>query len=382
MITKNGFALLALVASCGLAQADFTAGNLIVMRVDTAAGAAGSGSVFLDEVTTGGAVQGTIALPTSGSDAFSLSNTYNHDRHLHRSADGRFVTFAGYNAAGSATDSGTTSSSVVARTVGFLGANGSVDLSTKLTDAYDGFNVRGAYTTDGNQIWLAGDNNSGTGAAALTGGLRYTTRGSSTTTNLSQVQVLGGAKTPDNVRDVAVFDGQLYDCSGSSGSIGKGVLQVGIGTPTSGSQTLTGLTTALGVSASSFVLLDLNSAIAGVDTMYAATDNLRKYIKQANGTWAAAGIVTNATGNAFEQIIAKANVDGSVSVYAAGAAALVSLTDANGVSGSIQGLTTTTVLSAASGFQLGGIEFAPVPAPGAAALGLGSLAVAARRRRR
>src|SRR5262249_22536386 len=158
----------------------------------------------------------------------STSAFGSRDRHVYLSADGHYLSFGAYLAAPSGVDPAASSSAAVPRVAGLITADGSLDISTQLTDAYDSTTIRGAYTTDGTSIWTSGDNASGFTA---TGGLRYTTRGSSTTVNLSQVQTFGGPRLPDNVRGARVFNGQLYDSSGSDSSIGKGFFQVGTGLP-------------------------------------------------------------------------------------------------------------------------------------------------------
>ena len=222
---------------------EFTPGNLVVVSVSNF-GTGGSGSVVLKEYSTSGTFVGdTVVLPDSGFDAVSLPDFTNHDRHLHRSTDGRFLVLAAYmsepNPSPTADPSGL-SSAIAPRVAALIKFDGTVDLTTRLDVDFDATSLRGACSTDGKNIWLAGDNASG---ATTTGGLRFTTRGSNTSVNLSQVQVMGGPKTTDNVRDVGIFEDQLYDCSGSSSSIGKAVFTVGSGLPTSGSQTLTTMNT-------------------------------------------------------------------------------------------------------------------------------------------
>src|SRR5262249_47535620 len=159
---------------------------------------------------------------------------------------------------------------------------------------------------------------------------------SSTTTNLSQVQTLGQTQTPDNVRDVAAFAGQqLYDCSGSSSSIGKGVFQVGTGMPNFGAQTLSPpLNGSDGASTSRFVLLDLDPTVDGADTLYSAASaagiGVHKYVKQSNGTWIAKGFSAFA---GIEQVIAEPNGDGSVSVFIGSGAEVRLLTDTSPLTG-------------------------------------------------
>ncbi|HVP12903.1 MAG TPA: hypothetical protein VMV94_17145, partial [Phycisphaerae bacterium] len=233
------------VSARGVSAAPFaSARNLVVVRCsDSVNGVAER--VYLDEFDVSGeapTLVQAISLESTGPDAITLSNGTDHDRHLHRSADGRFLVFAAYNAPYDDNPNDlppmARSAASTPRTIVLVKSDGSLDTTTRLIDTCDYSAIRGAVTTDGNQIWIGGDNASG---ATLSGGTRYTVRGSSTTVNLSQVQSFGGSHTPDNVRDVGVFGNQLYNSSGSSSSIGKSVFQVGVGLPTSGSQPLTRL---------------------------------------------------------------------------------------------------------------------------------------------
>src|SRR5262249_52451190 len=149
------------------------------------------------------------------------------------------------------------------------------DGSTRLTDSYDATSVRGAVTTDGSKIWLGGDNS---GGVTTTGGTRYATRGSTISSpNLSQQLVGGSTPTPDNIRDINLVGGNLYNSSGSSSSVGKAVFQIGSGLPESGSQTLTKLTLD-NQSVSSFFFVDADSTVSGVDTLYTASGTtIRKF---------------------------------------------------------------------------------------------------------
>src|ERR1043165_818218 len=121
MCSPRSLALVAMLCAAAPAVAQsFGAGNLVVMRVGNA-NPTGSGDVILDEFTTGGAAVGhTIALPTAGVDAVSLSSLTNHDRHLHLSSDGRFLALAAYGAAPSTTDPATLPASAVPRVAGLV----------------------------------------------------------------------------------------------------------------------------------------------------------------------------------------------------------------------------------------------------------------------
>ena len=337
--------------------------NLVVVRC-TNGQVGGAERVFLDEYDVSGAspslVQ-TIDLPSTGSDAFTLPNIGSHDRHLHRSTDGRYLSLAGYDmpyVAGGMTDPSAEPVASTRRVVALVKFDGTLDLSTKLTDAFDGTGVRGAFTTDGNKIWLSGDNLSG---ATYTGGIRFTTRGSSTTNNLSQVQGPGGTQTADNIRDAAIFAGQLYECSGSNASVGKGLLKVGTGMPENGSQPASLLTTD-GISVSSFSFLDANPAVPGLDTVYTATSSpgtLRKY-NLVGGAWTAAGAISSG-GFDVEDVVTKLDSSGHATIFThTKSGSIYRLTDSTPYGAALAGSLGSPFITAQTGFDLGGLDFAPV----------------------
>src|SRR5262249_9202512 len=155
------------------------------------------------------------------------------------SADGKLLTLCGYNT----TVGGITTSSDAAttnRVVAIVDSTGNIASTTPLTDFADKGAPRSAVTSNGKDIWAAGS----------TGGVVYTTAGSTTSTQLST--------TVTNLRRTNIFDGQLYvsDASGSAVRIGT----VGTGLPTTSGQTITNLNgfTTVG-STYSFYLADLSS---------------------------------------------------------------------------------------------------------------------------
>ena len=119
-----------------------------------------------------------------------------------------------------------TATGTEARVVGIVNSSGSIDTTTALTNVDQGNNIRGAVTTDGNSIWIAGQDGNY--------GLYYTTDGSTGTSDTA----LTSAGNPKNARNVEIYDGQLYLTSDKTTQI---ISQVGVGEPTSGTPTLTGL---------------------------------------------------------------------------------------------------------------------------------------------
>jgi hypothetical protein len=252
--------------------------KLYVLRV----GAGGTGSVtlpstptpgFLDHYDLSGALSDTVTIPittTGAQHRVLFSGASTSEGSLTRSADGHYVTFAGFDAdpasttgvAGTANGTGGTP-----RVVGRLDANGMLDTSTVLTTAFSGADVRSAVTSDGHTFWVAG-NSVGTPA---TGGI-YTVQLGGT----GETQIL---TSPNNVRWLGIFGGQLYADSGSAVATYAPYAQIfaagaGSGLPTTGPLNPDGLAglPISGASPYGFELFDLDPTIPGVDTLYLAID--------------------------------------------------------------------------------------------------------------
>ena len=226
MILKKYVALFFfIVAVCNslFAQSPFTPGNIVVVRVgagDSLTNA--STAVFLDEYTTGGSLVQSVAIPasSSGSNApLTLSGTAASEGSIVNSADGRYLTLAGYGIAPGTASVNSSTSATVNRVVARIDASASIDITTKLTDASTGNNIRGAVTNDGNAFWISG----------AAGGVRYAALGATTSTQLST--------TPVNNRVINIFNNQLYVTSNKSSCFG--ISSVGSGLPATSGQTIT-----------------------------------------------------------------------------------------------------------------------------------------------
>lgn len=267
--------VLAVVVGASSASADFAEGNLVVLRVGSgAATLSGSAAeVFLDEYTTAGSLVRSVPLPTAaagGAHRLTLSGSATSEGALSRSADGRFLTLAGYDADPGTASVASSASASVARVIGRVDGTGVVDTSTALTDAYSGGNIRGAATDDGSRFWTVGS----------TGGVRLAAFGATTSTQINSA-------APTNLRVVGIFGGQLYV---STGSAPTGVYSVGAGLPTTGGQA-----PALAAAVPSpygFAALDRDPTVPGVDTLYVADDSasggLLKFSSDGT-TWTARG---------------------------------------------------------------------------------------------
>jgi hypothetical protein len=401
-VVKNGvrraarsasFALGVFLMLAGIAPAAHAApvasGDLVVYRVGTGSAALSSASnaVFLDEYTTSGTLVQSIAMPTAdtpatGAHALTASGTATSEGELTISPNGQFIAATGYDAVPGTASIAGTSSTTVNRVVAIVNvASGSVDTSTAL-NAYTGNNPRSAVTTDGTNIWLGGAGAPGVG---------YTTLGSTSVTQPST--------TVTNVRQVNVFNGQLYTSSSSGSTIRLGA--VGSGLPTSSGQTITnlpGFETSTG-SPYAYFFATLNSGGSSPDTVYVAEDTagggqIQKWTLSA-GSWSLTGTIAAAGVRGITGVVNGSSVTlygttgGSTST---GGGALYAVTDATGY-GVAPTASVTTIATAAANEAFRGLALVPssngtsVPeAPLVAVLpvtaGLGFVLLSAVKRRR
>jgi hypothetical protein len=205
-----------------------------------------------------GALLREYSLPTVASGAnhpFSLSGSSTSEGALNLSADGQFLTLAGYAAVpGVASVNGTSANA--SRCVARQALVGGVDTTTLVTSGYLGNNIRAAASVDGTGYWLAG-------TAARDAGVRYVVHGSTGETAEVNAEI-------QNIRVTHVFGGQLY-ASTQSGAAPTDtvsrVFAVGTGAPI-GPAPLRHLPGVTLKTPNTFALLDLDPAVTGFDTLY------------------------------------------------------------------------------------------------------------------
>jgi hypothetical protein len=342
------------------AQSAFTAGNYVVLRVGdgTAALTSAATATFLLEYSPTGTLVQTLALPTANTSpnlALTETGTSAADGFLTRSADGRYLVVPGYNATPGTASLSSTTSAATNRLVGRIAADGTINTTTRITDAFSGGNIRGAASANGTAFYAVGNS----------GGVVYVPlANTAASTTIS-------TGSPINDRVVNIFGGNLYVSSGSTPTYG--IAQVGTGLPTTGSQGQTLLTnlvpatgTAVAASSYGFFFTDQSAAVAGNDVLYVADDGsatatpggIQKW-SLVGGSWVLNGTI-GTTAAALRGLTGSATATG-ISLLATSATSLYAVTDNAGYNAAPSATTLPAALAtAAANTAFRGIAPAPL----------------------
>ncbi len=364
-----GAALVLAAGAAASARPGFTPGSLVVVQDGTGSGAlsANATAASLMEFTTGGAPTGfSVALPTaaSGSNhALTLSGTATSEGFLTLSGNGRYLTLFGYDAAPGTASITSALASATARVVGRVDDTGNVDTSTALTDGVNLGNARSSVSDDGTRFWVS---TSATGVRYQPFGVT----GASTQLNTA---------VPTNVRVMNIFNNQLY-MSSASGAF-QGVGTIGAGLQTTSGQTptlLNGFPTAAGPSPYDFFFADANTLYVADDRGTVSGGGIQKWT-QSGGLWSLAYTLNASLTAGVRGLCGVVLPGGGVVLYATTAQTsanqLVTVTDSGG------GSLFTVLATAPTNTAFRGVDFAPIPSPGALAL-LGAAGLLGARRRR
>jgi hypothetical protein len=395
--------LLLTLEVASIARADLLSGsNMVLMRggdANAPQGTFGGGEVpaYLDgySVSVSGGLAtatyvGSYAIPTATLTLPGITAA-SHEGRLELSGNGQYLDFGGYAQPISSSTPRLISGAggIGYLRVGQVSAAGTFVSAGLDTGATNPQFIRGAYSNDGTQAWVASKNPNG--------GLEYVSGigGSPTTTQL---------QTTTDWRDLKVNSGQLYGGTGSSSVGTHGFYSIGTGAPTSGTPANTLLTNSSDNATSGFAFASLpggtpptNGISGGPNVAYIVGDpSGNNYIGKLynDGTTSNlvfAGGARLGLGTSVptpEGIVAKVDPDNSawVDLFIQNADGIYFAVDKTGTSnGSISGLSFTKIIGTGSvplqtGGALYGISTAPrvVPEPGslilsvlAAVVGLG-----------
>ena len=379
----------ALFTSTSAKAVNLTVGNLVVERVGVGGAtvlASTAQNVAVLEFTTSGTAVQTITFPTTGASQMTDSGSATSNGNLN-SYNG-LVAVTGYNSpvgTASVASSNTKVTSVLDNTGAVVNR---ITYPTTGTIPFTGNNLRSAIATSSTTFYAAGT------ASGTTGGVWYSDGASFT-----QVSSTATGQ-PTNMRNVEIYNGQLF--ASSSATTGYGIWSIGTGLPTSAGSTSTLAINMAGIgtgtaSPSGFVMFDTNKDSL-LDTAFIADDRtsagggLQKWTFNGTAWVNSYSLLFNAatsglTGTAGSGIVGIRGLTGgyddttgAFSLFATTADAsnnkIVSVVD-NGTAPT----TFTTLASAGTNFAFRGIDIMTVPEPSSATLlGLGFLALLGVRR--
>ncbi len=354
-------------------EAQFTPGNLVVLKVGDGATALGATAtnVTLVQLKTDGTRIDSLAIPSTGSNKLVLLGNNYLDGALRLSTNGQYITFAGYDATVGSTSSSTldNTNKVIAR----VGTNGVVDLSTKIVQSGTGVRIGSAITDDGTKFWFNVSNTNGTATYPIGyvpfGTVSIPTAVSDARTNWRSVNIFGG-QLMANVSNVVFFIGAtLADVTSPASPIAATTLFTNNSSP---SPTFNGY---------GFVMFDLDATEPGYDVAYElsqgsnTTRGIVKSIKT-NGVWNTGGTLTNTDVRAVAGApttnpgglidITGTIVAGKPVLYTTRGTGvnntILSITDAGGYSATFTP-TYATIANAGDNFSFIGISFTPGTLP-------------------
>ncbi|NII29354.1 hypothetical protein HB364_30015 [Pseudoflavitalea sp. X16] len=310
----------------------FVPGNFVVVRIGSGADSLTAGEarpVFLDEYNPCGDLVRSIPMPVSVSGnnkrlTLPISTSDYTEGYISLSQDGSKLALAGYDADPGTASVSSTPSASVKRVVAIIDQHGQVNTTTVLS-AFNAAAVRAAVIND-SAIWVSGGS----------GGIIYTTLGSTTHTQITNA----------TARSLVVLNGQLY-ASSTSGAFR--VTKVGTGLPTIAGQTMVNLP-GLPITGSPYQFFMVN-ANSGSDVLYMAHDNLLRKYSLSGGTWVSNGAIGIAS-DKYRAVTGKLTTNGHVLLYAIrrndnstyAGGEIVTLTDSTGYNNDFSSLTPTVIV--------------------------------------
>ena len=349
-------AIISIVTLITSAQAQFTAGNLVVLRDgDGTAPLSNAGTVlFLDQYTTSGTFVNSLAIPSTGSSALVNSGTATSEGALNLSGNGQYLVVAGYNAAAGTASIASTTAAAAPRGVATVNASGNYTLAATSSSFFSANNIRSAASDGAGNFWAAGAN---TGVAYMGNNGAATAVSASPLTNLRVVQTIGN---------------NLFYSSGSGSS--RGIYEVA-GNPTSGSSTAIGLITN-GASASPYDFAfnaNLTLAYVADSDAYTTSSGVGGVEKwEYNGSaWVFDYSISMGTNGATGLAVDFSQANPIVYATSANGQSLFDITDTGATASG------TLLATAAANEVIRGLDFSPINVPEPATVALAGIGLAA-----
>lgn len=326
---------LLLTVGAGALRAQFTNGNVVVLQVGDGSAALNSAAtpVFLKEYTPAGVAGITVAIPTTGAARLAISGSSTSDGQMTLSADGRFISIAGYDAATGTTSVTNTTSATVNRVINIVDATAVVSRAASTATQYSANNFRSAVRGANADYW---------GAGATSGTFYF-----GTTSTAGPVQ----NSTVVNSRVINIFNNNLYLSTSSTALPSIPGIWAFSGTPVS--TTVPTLLIGTGTGSSPYAF----SINAAGNVAYIADDRTTSGIQKwtFNGTtWSLAYTFSAGTGTGARGVAVNYSGTNPIIYATTTDNRLVSFTDAGAASAA------TVLATAPTNTAFRGVTFAPV----------------------
>lgn len=326
------FFFITLIGGSHAAQAQFTTGRLVVLQVGDGSAALSNAATpaFLKEFTTTGTAGTSVTIPTTGADRLTVSGTSTSDGQITLSANGQFISIAGYDAAvGTAAVTGTTSAAAN-RVINTANTAASITRAAVSSTQYSANNFRSAVRGNNADYWGAGGNS----------GTYYL----GTTSAAASVQ-----NTITNTRVVNIYNNNLYFATGS----GTAGIYSFVGTPLSTATSSIFIATGAGSSPYGFAINAASNVAYIADDRTTVAGGVQKWTF--NGTvWSLAYTFSPATGAGARGLAVDFSGANPIIYATSTANTLVSFTDAGASSAA------TILATAPTNTAFRGLSFAPV----------------------
>ena len=357
----------------------FTKGNLLADLVPTTGTSKNAGEVDLEELTTSGTTVQAVALPSTGTGAFTETvDPTRPEGFLTDASDGESVELAGYNVAAGTAVNGANG------TIAVIEPNGTIDYSTQIptadiTDPKTGdSSVKAVASADGQGFYVATDDF-----------IQYVPFGNSAasaTTTISNFFTAndgtsGGYESTQSPFDVAIGGSdvtnaiQLYGDAGSQAQTdgvpaADGPFSVGNGLPTTGGQSATVYsgpdTTSSGspaqyVTSEQFSFSPDGTTFIVADARTNGSGGLYEWQESISGTAFAEVASYNYTDSGLTGLSVTWNGDTPSAIYAVTTTSNTADTSGNSIVSINSSLTSSTVIATApDGYTFTGVAMTPV----------------------
>ncbi len=317
------------------AHAQFTKGNLVILRIGNDTGAvltSSSTACFLDQITTAGALVNSFAIPTTGKKRLTMSGSATSEGQITLTPDGKRIIVAGYDTLVGRASVSSSAATSIPRVINEI-TSGAVMTRAASSDSFQTNNSMRSAASNGTDYWGAG------------GGSGTTYYGTGTPAVLQD--------TTSNTRVINVYNGSLYYSTGSINASGVGIYKVGTGLPKTTGQTITAIAlTGVGSSPYAFVFNSTGSVLYVADDRTGTGGGVQKYTKS-GGVYTLAYTLSVGTARGARGVCVDFSGASPVLYATTTDNKVVKITDAGA------GSAATVIYTALKNMALRGVQFAP-----------------------